>query len=58
MADPPVFRVEPFEHRGVELLAGAVARLAVGVAAAGGKGGGQLKDLLPLAQVGLESDSR
>ncbi|MDA8292973.1 MAG: hypothetical protein M0040_01200 [Actinomycetota bacterium] len=54
MADLPVFHVEPFEHRGVELLAGAVAGLAVGVAAAGGEGGGQLQDLLPLGEVGVE----
>lgn len=33
-AEPAVFHVQPLEHRRVELLAGAVAGLAVGVAAA------------------------
>ena len=54
VAEPAVFHVEALEHRGVELLAGAVAGLAVGVAAAGREGGGQFQDLLPLAEVGVE----
>jgi len=54
VADTPVFHVEPFEHRGVELLAGTVGGLAVGVAAAGGEGGGELQDLVPLGEVGVE----
>jgi len=39
---------------GSELAAGAVGSLAVGVAAAGGEGGGELQDLLPLGEVGVE----
>ncbi|MDA8296843.1 MAG: hypothetical protein M0004_09700 [Actinomycetota bacterium] len=54
MAEPAVLHVEALEHRGVELLAGAIAGLPVGVAAARGEGGGELQDLLPLAQVGVE----
>ena len=54
MADPPVFHVEAGEHGGVEQPPGAVAGLAVGVAAAGGEGGGELQDLLPLGEVGIE----
>ena len=54
VAEPAVFHVEALEHRRVELLAGAVGGLPVGVAAAGGEGGGQLQDLLPLAEVGIE----
>ena len=54
MAEPAVFHVQALEHRRVELLAGAVRRFAVGVAAAGGEGGRQFQDLLPLAEVGIE----
>ena len=54
VAKPAVFHVEALEHRRVELLAGAVGGLAVGVPAARGEGGGQLQDLLPLAEVGVE----
>ncbi len=54
MADPPVLHIEPFEHRGVELAAGAVGGLAVGVAATAGESGGELQDLLPLGEVGVE----
>jgi hypothetical protein len=56
VAEPAVSYVEPLEHRGVELATGAVAGLAVGVTAAGGEGGGELQDLLPFAQVGVEVD--
>ena len=50
---------EPGEHGGAELLAGAVGGLAVGclavgVAATGGESDGQLQDLLPLGEVGVE----
>ncbi|MDA8358358.1 MAG: hypothetical protein M0Z95_19180 [Actinomycetota bacterium] len=54
MAKPALLHVEAFEHRGVELLAGAVVGLAVGVPTARGERGRQLQDLLPLAEVGVE----
>ena len=54
VAEPAVLHVEALEHRRVELLAGAVGRLGVGVGAAGGEGGRQLQDLLPLTEVGVE----
>ena len=54
VAEPAVLHVEALEHRRVELLAGAVAGLAVGVGAAGGESSRQLQDLLPLAEVGVE----
>ncbi|MGO9287972.1 MAG: hypothetical protein ACLQIJ_04360 [Polyangia bacterium] len=37
MAEPAVFHVQAFEHGSIELLAGALVGLAVGVAAAGGE---------------------
>ena len=54
VADPTVLHIEPGEHGGVELAAGALAGHSVGVAAAGGDGGGKLQDLLPLGEVGVE----
>ena len=54
MPEPAVLHVEPFEHSSVEMATGAVAGLAMGVTAAGGEGGGELQDLLPFAQVGVE----
>ena len=54
VAEPAVFHVQPLEHRGVEQLAGAVAGLAVGIAAAGRERGRQFQDLLLLAEVGVE----
>ena len=54
MAEPTALHVEAHEHRRIELLAGAVSDLAVGVDAARGEGGGQLQDLLPLAEVAVE----
>ena len=56
MAELAAFHVKAFKHCGVEELAGAVVGLAVGVAAAGGERGGQLQDLLLLADVGVEVD--
>jgi len=52
MAEPAAFHVEACERCGVELLAGPIVCLAVGVAAPGGERGGELQDLLLLAQVG------
>ncbi|MDA8279260.1 MAG: hypothetical protein M0Z63_02355 [Actinomycetota bacterium] len=54
MAEPAVLHIEALEHRGVELLAGAVGRLGVGVTATGGEDRRQLQDLLPFAEVGVE----
>ena len=55
---PTAFHVDALEHRGVELLAGVVAGLGVGIAATGGERRCQFEDLLPFAEVAGDEPGR